>query len=88
MITTSNSPAKGSGTPNRYDGVLPHTMGISGLSRVRTELCKLLVVPLLAPHPVQTNGESTGHGYLGDLPSSAHRQVEKLTAPFLVAAQP
>ena len=32
MITTSNSPAKGSGTPNRYDGDLPHTMGISGVS--------------------------------------------------------
>ena len=48
-------PAKGSGTPNRYDGELLHTMGISGLSRVRTVLCKLLVVPSLAPHPVQTN---------------------------------
>ena len=80
MITTSNSPAKGSGTPNRYDGDLLHTMGISGLSRVRTELYKLLVVPFLAPHPVQTNRESTRHRNLGDLPSSAHRQVEKLAA--------
>jgi len=49
-------PANGSGTPIRYDGDLLHTMGISGLSRVRTELCKLLVAPSLAPHPVQTNG--------------------------------
>src|SRR5512143_1264064 len=55
-------------------------------STLRTELCKLLVVPSLAPHPVQPNGESTGHGYLGDLPSSSHCQVEKLVAPFLVAA--
>src|SRR5713226_3897773 len=31
MITTSNSPLQGSGTPNRYDGELLHTMGISGL---------------------------------------------------------
>src|SRR6266852_8164487 len=36
MITTSNSPLQGSGTPNRYDGELLHTMGISGLSRVST----------------------------------------------------
>jgi len=27
-------------------------MAISGLSRVRTELMRLLVVPLLSPHPV------------------------------------
>ena len=35
MITTSSSPAKGSGMPNRYGGDLLHTMGMSGLSRVR-----------------------------------------------------
>jgi hypothetical protein len=51
MITTSNSPAKESGTPNRYDGVLPHTMGISGLSRVRTELCKFFLdIPFNRTH--------------------------------------
>ena len=57
MITTSNSPWKGSGTPNRYAGDLLHTLGISGLSRVRTELYKLFVVPFLAPHPVRTKRE-------------------------------
>jgi hypothetical protein len=43
-----------SGIPNQYLGVLLHTMAISGLSRVRTELFKLLVFPPFAPHPVQT----------------------------------
>jgi hypothetical protein len=31
-------------------GVLLHTMAISGLSRVRTDLFPLLVIPSLAPH--------------------------------------
>jgi hypothetical protein len=39
MITTSNSPVKGSGIPNHYGGVLLHTMAISGLSRVSTRAC-------------------------------------------------
>src|ERR1019366_8212574 len=85
MITTSNSPAKGSGMPNHYVGDLLHTMGISGLSRVRTELSNLLVVPFLAPHPVHTNRQFPRHRHLGDLPSPPHRQVEILTAPFRVA---
>jgi hypothetical protein len=38
MITTSNSPVKGSGIPNQFLGVLLHTIACSGLSRVRTEL--------------------------------------------------
>src|SRR6266576_7249107 len=50
MITTSNSPVKGSGMPNQLLGVQRHTIAISGLSRVRTEL-QLLVIPSLAPHP-------------------------------------
>src|SRR5262245_27047606 len=43
----------GSGMPNHYvgDGLL--TIGISGLSRVRTELLRLAVVATLTPHPVQ-----------------------------------
>ena len=56
MITTSDSPVKGSGTPNQFLGVLLHTMAISGLSRVRTELVQLLVVPSLAQHPVHPDG--------------------------------
>src|SRR5271169_1695845 len=86
MITTSNSPVRGSGIPNQLLGVLLHTIAISGLSRVRTELFYLLVIPSLAPHPIHPNRESTGHRDLGDLPPSPHRQVEVLAAPFLVAA--
>src|SRR5712692_3143726 len=56
MITTSNSPVKGSGIPNQLLGDRLHTMAISGLSRVRTELFQLLVIPSLTPHPIQTNG--------------------------------
>ena len=56
MITTSNSPVKGSGIPNQLLGDRLHTMAIFGLSRVRTELVQLFVIPSLAPHPVQTNG--------------------------------
>ena len=38
MITTSNSSVKRSGIPNQLLDVLLHTMAMSGLSRVRTEL--------------------------------------------------
>ncbi len=86
MITTSNSPAKGSGMPNHYAGDLLHTMAISGLSRVRTELFKLTVVPTLTPHPVQMHRQLAGHRYLRDLPSSAHGQVEELAAPLGLTA--
>ncbi len=64
--------------PNQLLGVLLHTMAISGLSRVRTEFCQLLVIPSLAHHPVQPNGEFPGHRDLGNLPSSPHRQVKIL----------
>ena len=37
MITSSDSPVKGSGLPNQLLGVLLHTIAISGLARVRTE---------------------------------------------------
>ena len=70
MITTSNSPVKGSGIPNQLLGAGLHTIGMSGLSRVRTEVFQLLVNPSLTPHPVQTNRQSPRHSDLGDLPSS------------------
>ena len=47
-------PVKGSGIPNQLLSVVPHTIAMSGLSRVRTELRHLLIVPSFAPHPVQT----------------------------------
>ena len=87
MITTSNSSvSKRSRTPNQLLGVRRHTMAISGLSRVRTELFQLLVIPPLVPHPVQTNRQSAGHRDLGGFPSPSHRQMDILVAPFGKAA--
>src|SRR5215469_12441203 len=82
MITTSDSLKRGSGIPNQYLGVLLHTIAFSGLSHVRTALLPLLVVPSLAPHPVQANGQLTSHGNFGGLSSSSRQQVEILAAPF------
>src|SRR6202795_3037904 len=86
MITISDSSVKRSGTPNQLLGVLLHTIAMSGLSRVRTELFHLLVTPFPTHHPVQTNCQLTSHRDLGNLPSSSHRQVEVLAAPLWHAA--
>jgi hypothetical protein len=43
--------------PNHSGGDLLHTIARLELSRVRTELQELLVIPLLAPHPVEANGK-------------------------------
>jgi hypothetical protein len=59
MITSSDSPVKGSGMPNQLLGFVLHTIAISGLSRVRTKLIPLLVIPPLPPHPIQTNRQPT-----------------------------
>ena len=66
--------------PNHYVGDLLHTMAISGLSRVRTELFEPFVIPAPAPHPVQMHRQFAGHGYLGDLPSATHGKMEELAA--------
>ena len=55
-----------------------HTIAISGLSRVRTELAPLLVIPAMTPHPVQTNRQPAGHRHLGGLASA--RTVEDYEA--------
>src|SRR6516225_7849052 len=82
MSTSSNSSLKRSRTPTQYLGVLLHTMAISGLSCVRTELDPLLIIPFLAHHPVQTNGQPARHSNLGDLSSPPHQQVKVSAAPF------
>src|SRR5215470_3447771 len=86
MITSANSSVKRSRTPTQYLGVLLHTMAISGLSRVRTELDPLLIIPSLAQHPVQTNRQPPRHGNLGDLASPPHHQVKVSATPFRKAA--
>jgi hypothetical protein len=72
--------------PNQLLCARLHTIAMSGLSRVRTELFELPVVPVLAPHPVQMHGKFACHGDLRDLPSPPHREVEELTAPFGLTA--
>ncbi len=68
--------------PNHYVGDLLSAIGISGRSRVRTELFELAVVPALPPHPVQMHCQLSSHCHLRDLSSTAHRKVEKPTAPL------
>src|ERR1022692_2012529 len=75
-------PVKGSGIPNQLLGVLLHTMAISGLSRVRTELAQLLVIPSLPHHPIEANRELSRHRDFGDFPASPQRHVTVLTPPF------
>jgi len=72
--------------PNHYVGDLLHTIGISGLSRVRTELLHLAIIQSLAPHPVQMHRQFPRHGYLGNLSSSPHGQVKELIAPLRLTA--
>ena len=72
--------------PNHCAGDLLHTMAISELSRVRTELFQPLVVPSLAPHPVQVDRKFPSHRYLGDLSPAPHGQVEELAAPLWLGA--
>ena len=62
--------------PNHYVGDLLPTLGISGLSRVRTELLELAIVVALAPHPVQMHRQLASHRHLGNLSSAAQRKVE------------
>src|SRR5215469_14719777 len=62
----------GSGMPNHYVGDGLHTIGMSGLSRVRTKLLRLAVVAALTPHPVEMHRQLPRHGYLRDLPSPPH----------------
>jgi hypothetical protein len=72
--------------PNHYVGDGLHTIGISGLSRVRTELLRLAVVTALTPHPVQMHGQLSRHCDFGDLASTPHAQMKKPVAPLRLTA--
>src|ERR1700740_3152130 len=63
-----------------------HTIGISGLSRVRPELLRLAVIEALTPHPVQMHRQLPCHRYFRDLPSTPHGQMKKLAAPLRLTA--
>ena len=72
--------------PNHYVGDLLPTIAMSGRSRGRTELLHLTVVSALTPHPVQMYRQFPRHRCLGDLPSAAHGEMEKLAAPLRLTA--
>ena len=61
-------------------------MAISGLSRVRTELLELTVIPTLTPHPVQMYRQLSSHRYFGDLPAAPRGEVKELAAPLRLTA--
>ena len=63
--------------PNHYVGDLLRTIAISGRSRVRTELFKLFAIPASTPHPVKIHRQLACHGYLRDLSSAAHGELEE-----------
>jgi hypothetical protein len=63
---------------------LLHAMSDSELSRVRTELHQLYILPTVPPHPVQPHSESSGHGHLCNTSLSTHRQVHVSSSPALV----
>ena len=52
-------------------------MAISGLSRVRTELLQLLVIPFLAHHPEQLHSQAASHGDFRNLPSAPQYQMKR-----------
>ncbi len=70
--------------PNHLDDALLHAMSGSELSRVRTEFNQLRILPTIAPHPVQPNGEFPGHGHFGNSFPPAHRQVHIAAPPVWV----
>src|ERR1700752_686880 len=86
MITSSKSLLRRSGMPNHVHGVLVHAMSGYELSRVRTELHPLCVVPIIPPHPIQPNRESSRHGHLGDVSLPTHRQVHIPSSPVRITA--
>src|ERR1039458_651889 len=84
MITTSNSLSRGSGMPIQVNSVLVRAMSDTELSRVRTELDPLRILPTVPPHPVQPNRESSSHRHLGNTFLPTHCQVHIPTPPVRI----
>jgi len=60
--------------PIHCGGVLVHAMSETELSRVRTELDPTLNIPNRSATSSTAELQSSGHGHLGDIPLSTHRQ--------------
>src|SRR5271168_4991943 len=67
--------------PNQVGGDLLHTMDVSRLSRVRTELQSLWVIEFLTPHPVEADGQFACHRNLSDATVATHGQMNEATSP-------
>src|SRR6267143_3778239 len=85
MITTSNSLFRERDAQSLGDALL-RAMPDYELSRVRTELDQLRIVPTVSPHPVQPNTELSGHRHFGNAFLSTHRQVYIPTPPVRIRA--
>src|SRR5437879_1128802 len=72
--------------PNQVGGDLLHTMDVSRLSRVRTELQSLWVIESLTPHPVKADGQFACHRNLSDATVATHGQMNEATSPVGVPA--
>jgi hypothetical protein len=70
--------------PIHFDGDLVHAMSPHELSRVRTELDPLRIFPIVSPHPVQPNCDSSGHGHLGNVSLPTHCQVHVPPSPLRI----
>jgi hypothetical protein len=72
-------PLQGAGCPIMWTTVLLHAMDGSELSRVRTEVNQLRMLPIVSPHPVQPNSEFSGHGHFGNSFFPAHHGLWSLS---------
>jgi hypothetical protein len=72
--------------PIQVDDVLLHAISGTELSRVRTELDPLRMLPTVPPHPVQPHPESPGHAHLGDVPLPAQRQMQVPSSPVRITS--
>ncbi len=70
--------------PIHVDGVLLRALSDSELSRVRTELDPLRILPTVSPHPVQPHSQSPGHAHLGDVPLPAQCQMHVPSSPVRI----
>ena len=73
--------------PNHSRGLLLPAKAISGLSRVRTKLGQVRVIPPVAPHPVETHGQLPCHGDLGNRSFPSHGQVQIAAPPVGITAR-
>jgi hypothetical protein len=67
--------------PNQVGGDLLHTMDVSRLSLVRTELQSLWTIESLRPHPVEVDGPFACRRNLSDVTVASHDRMNEATSP-------